>query len=180
MKINPLLVKVPARYGLAGFILTAISFVVFYYVGLQPWRNLLSLILDVLLIGACCFAAIKDFKANYNNGILSFYHGMTAGFVVYIIVGLAFGLFYRIFIEFIEPEFLSNYIELAKEDMINRKDIIIKALGEESYTKNFESLGSTNASVLMVDAMIKKFLIGLLITPVFSVILRTHLSKKST
>ena len=174
MKINPVLVKVPAKYGLFGLMLTIVSFLVFYYVGLQPWRNLLSLVLDVVLVSAFCFVAIKDFRENYNDNELSFFHGMTSGFVVYVVIALGFGLFYRLFIDLIEPDFISNYIQLAKEDMIGRKTVIVTALGEASYDKNFESLSQTNSGVLMMDAIIKKLLIGLLITPVFSVIMRTH------
>lgn len=174
MKINPILLKMPAKYGLVCFFITALSFLVFYYIGLQPWRNLISLVLDTLIVGAFCFVAIKDFKSNYNGGILSFYHGMTLGFVTYVIVALSFGLFYRIFMDVVEPEFISNYIEIAKEDMIGRKDMIIAALGEESYNANFIALDSTNSSVLMLDAIIKKALIGLLLTPIFSIIMRTH------
>ena len=154
-----------------------LSFIVFFYVGLQPWRNLLSLVLDALLISAFCFAAIRDFKLNYNGGYLRFYHGMTLGFVTYITISLGFGLFYRLFVDVIEPSFIEQYITLAKEDMVGRKEVIIKALGEESYDKNFIALNDTNSSVLMIDALIKKLLIGLMITPVFSVIMRTHQAK---
>ena len=174
MKINPLLVKLPAKYGLFGFLLTTLSFIVFYYVGLQPWRNLISLVLDAILVGGFCFVAIKDFKTNHNNDVLSFYHGMTLGFFTYMTIALCFGIFYRIFMDLIEPEFINNYIELAKEDMISRKEIIVKGLSEESYNENFKKLDNTNSSVLMLDAIIKKALVGLLITPVFSVILRSH------
>ena len=174
MKINPTLVKLPAKYGLIGFGLTALSFIVFYYVGLQPWRNLLSLILDVILISAFCFVAIKDFKTNYNDDVLSFFHGMTIGFGTYISIAIGFSIFYRLFIDVIEPDFMINYIEIAKEDMIGRKDVIVTALGEENYDKNFIALDSTNSGTLMIDAFIKKLLIGLLITPVLSVIMRNH------
>ncbi len=174
MKINPLLIKVPAKYGLFGFILTVLSFLVFYYVGLQPWRNLLSLVLDVILVGAFCFAAIHDFKNNHNGGILSFFHGMTASFVAYVVIALGYGLFYRIFIDLVEPDFISTYVELAKEDLIGRKDLIIRALSEESYNKNFEALDHITSTGLMWDAVIKKLLIGLVLAPVFSVIMRTH------
>jgi uncharacterized protein DUF4199 len=177
MKINPILIKLPIKFGLFGLLLTVLSFLVFYYTGLQPWRNLISLILDTLLVGAFCFVAIREFKWNYNGGILSFFHGMTLGFVTYIIIALGFGLFYRLFIDVVEPDFMSNYIALAKEDMISRKTLIVASLGEESYDKNFTALDTTSSSVLMLDAIIKKALIGLFLTPIFSVIMRTHHAK---
>jgi len=177
MKINSVLIKLPIKFGLVGFLLTVLGFLVFYYVGLQPWRNLISLVLDSLIVGAFCFIAIREFKWNHNGGILSFYHGMTLGFVTYLIIALGFGLFYRFFMDVIEPEFISNYVELAKDDMITRKDLIIASLGEESYNKNFEALVTTNSSVLMFDSIIKKALIGLLLTPILSVIMRSHHAK---
>ena len=125
MKINPILIKLPVKFGLSGLLLTVLSFLVFYYTGLQPWRNLISLILDTILVGAFCFIAMKEFKTNYNGGTLSFYHGMTLGFFTYGIIALGFGIFYLLFIDVIEPEFISNYITLAKEDMVARKTLIV-------------------------------------------------------
>jgi len=177
MKIDPILIRLPVKFGLFGLLLTVLAFLVFYYAGLMPWRNLVSLILDTLLVGAFCFVAIKEFKTNYNGGILSFYHGMTLGFVTYVIIALGFGVFYRFFIDIVEPDFISNYITLAKEDMVSRKILIVASLGEESYDKNFIALETTSSGVLMLDAIIKKALIGLFLTPIFSVILRTHLAK---
>ena len=153
--------------------LTIVAFLVFYYLGQQPWRNLISMVLDVLLIGGFCFAVIKDFKVNYNDGELRLYHGMTLGFISYLVVAVGFSLFYWIFMKVIAPEFMSEYIRLATEDMINRKDLMVKAMGEANYHEQLSLLKSTTAGVVILDAFIKKMIAGFVLTPVFSVIMRT-------
>ena len=173
MKVNPTLIRLPIKYGLFSMGLIIVAFLVFYYLGQQPWRNLLSMVLDVLLIGGFCFAVIKDFKTNYNNGELRFYQGMTLGFISYLLVALGFSIFYWFFMKVIAPDFIAEYISLAMEDMVNRKDLMIKAMGEESYHKQLSLLKETTVSVIIGDAFIKKVIAGFILTPVFSVVMRT-------
>jgi hypothetical protein len=173
-KISPPLRNLGLRYGLVTALLSIMAFVVFYIMGQQPWRNLVSFLLDIFVIGVFLFLSIKDYKSNVNSGELRFYQGMTVGFIVYFISALGFSLFYMVLIQWIEPDFLSDYIRVAQEDLIARKEMIIAGLSEESYNEQFSKMTETTTQVLVVDAFIKRVLIGLVLTPVFSILLRTH------
>ena len=173
MKINPRLTKIAGGYGLVSAVLTIVAFIVFYYMDMQPWRNLLSLILDVVLIGAVTFMATRDFRDNENGGELRFYHGMSIGFVIYTMTALVFSLFYLLFMTVITPDFMDLYIESMIEFLESRKDMIMANGGEESYQQQLESLPDTRPSGLALDAFGKKIFSGLFLAPIFSIVLRT-------
>tara|TARA_A100000171_G_C2121562_1_gene141082 strand:+ start:1117 stop:1650 length:534 start_codon:yes stop_codon:yes gene_type:complete len=173
IKVNPKLTRISIKYGAVTALFTIIAFLVFYFMDLQPWRNLLSFLLDIMVIVIFLFLALKDYKDNVGGGEFRFYHGMTIGFIVYVTTAAIFALFYLIFIYWGNPDFLSEYIITAQEDLVNRKDMIVAALSEESYLEQYKMIENTTRSTLVFDVFIKKLLIGLVVTPVFSIILRS-------
>ena len=176
MKINPVLLKLSVKYGEIGAVLAALAFTTFFYIDLEPWRNLLSFILDSILISVFVFLAIRDFKINYNQNELRFYHGMTLGIGTYLMAAFGFAIFHSVFMFIIEPEFLSLYIETAKEEMINRQAMWVESFGQESFDERFLSIDEQSVLDVVYTTFLKKLPVGLLITPVFSVILRTRQS----
>ncbi|PIQ47069.1 MAG: hypothetical protein COW03_17265 [Cytophagales bacterium CG12_big_fil_rev_8_21_14_0_65_40_12] len=173
-KVNPALSKLAIKYGVVAALFTVLAFVVFYIMGQQPWRNLVSFLLDVFVIGVFLFLAIKDYKDSVNNGALRFYQGMTVGFIVYLTIAAGFSLFFFVLMQWVEPDFLGEYIKLALEDLVSRREMIVAGLSEESYLDQYSKLQNTTIGVLVIDAFVKRLLIGLVLTPIFSVLLRTH------
>lgn len=174
MRINPRLVKVAGGYGLTTSVITIIAFITFFYLDQQPWRNTLSLIMDVIIIGTMTFVATKDFRDNENGGELRFYHGMTIGFVIYAATALIFAIFYTLFMTVIEPDFLELYRGSMLEFLESRKDMLIANGSEESFQTQVEGLKDVTVSGLALDAFGKKVISGLFLAPIFSVILRTR------
>ena len=174
IKINPRLTKLSGSYGLMSAGLTIVAFLVFYFLGQQPWRNLLSLILDVILIGLITFMATKDFRDNENVGELRFYHGMAIGFIIYTATALLFSLFYLLFITVEVPDFMDSYYISMVEFLESRKEFTIANGSEEYYNEQLESLKDVSASGLTLDAFGKKIISGLFLAPVFSIVLRTR------
>lgn len=154
-----------------------VAFLVFYYLDQQPWRNLISFFLDILIVGLFAFLPIKDFKSNYNGGELRFYHGMTLGFISYATLASVFALFYFVFMNWIAPDFLSTFIEAAKSDMILRKEMIMQSAEgdkEAFFLKQLNGLDDITKSSLVFDSFLKKLVFGIFLTPIFSVVLRTR------
>lgn len=174
MKINPRLVKVAGGYGLTASVITIIAFLTFFYLEQQPWRNTLSLIMDVIIIGTMTFVATKDFRDNENGGELRFYHGMTIGFVIYAATALVFALFYTLFMTVIQPDFLELYRQSMQEFLESRKEMLIANGSEESYETQLAGLKDVTVSGLALDSFGKKVISGLFLAPIFSVILRTR------
>lgn len=174
IKINPRLTRLSGGYGLMAAGLTIVAFLVFFYLDMQPWRNLLSLVLDIILIGVVSFIATKDFRDNENQGELRFYHGMTIGFIIYTATALLFSLFYFLFITVITPDFMELYRSSMVEFLESRKEFIIANASEESYQQQVAALSEVSASGLSLDAFGKKIISGLFLAPVFSIVLRTR------
>ncbi len=177
MKIRPIIPKIAANYGLVGGLLTVVAFITFFYLGHQPWRNLISFILDTLIIGIFCFLPMKEFKSHHNAGSFRFYHGMTLGFVSYLMISFVFAIFYFLFTYWIEPSFLELYKEIQKEDMKNLKELIMSTVEEgkeEHFQKQLNGINDITRSQLILDVFLKKAIIGLVLTPIFSIILRTQ------
>lgn len=177
MKINPVIPKLAIRYGLAGGLMAIVAYVVFFYLGQQPWRNLLSFILDILIIGLFSFLTIKDFRSNYNNGELRFYHGMTLGFICYTTIAFVFAVFYFAFMQWIEPDFLNLFIDTAKSDMELRKDMILQGVESDPqayFSEQLASIDQITRSSLIFDSFLKKLIFGIFLAPIFSIVLRTR------
>ncbi len=177
MKINPVIPKLAFRYGLAGGVMAIVAFLVFFYLGQQPWRNLISFLIDILIIGLFSFLTIKDFRSNYNNGELRFYHGMSLGFICYTTVAFVFAVFYFVFMQWFEPDFLNLYIETAKSDMLLRKDMILQGVEVDPDVYFSEQLGTIDEitkSSLIFDSFLKKLIFGIFLAPIFSIVLRTR------
>ncbi len=177
MKINPVIPKLSFRYGLAGGLMAIIAFVVFFYLGQQPWRNLISFILDILIVGLFSFLTIKDFRSNYNNGELRFYHGMSLGFICYSTIAFVFAVFYLIFMQWIEPDFLTLFVDTAKSDMLLRKDMILQGVETDPelyFAEQLASLDDITKSSLIFDSFLKKLIFGIFLAPIFSIVLRTR------
>lgn len=174
MKINPRLVKVAGGYGLTTSVITIIAFLTFFYLGQQPWRNTLSLIMDVIIIGTMTFVATKDFRDNENGGELRFYHGMTIGFVIYAATAFVFALFYTLFMTVIQPDFLELYRQSMLEFLESRKEMLIANGSQESFEAQVAGLKDVTVSGLALDSFGKKVISGLFLAPIFSVILRTR------
>ena len=177
MKIRPIIPRIAARYGAVGGLLAVIAYLTFFYLDQQPWRNLISFLLDAVIVGFFCFLPIKEFKRDHNNNELRFYHGMTIGFISYLTVGFIFSLFYAIFINWVEPGFMDLYKAVQMEDMVAMKDLIMsraKENPEEFYQQQLESISVITKSQLILDVFLKKALIGLFLTPIFSIVLRSH------
>jgi len=177
MKIRPIIPKISGRYGLVGGVLAILSFVTFFYLDQQPWRNLISFLLDIVIIGLFCFLPIKEFKRDHNKNELRFYHGMTIGFISYLMTAFVFSIFYALFINVIEPSFMELYKSVQIEDMESMKEMIMGQVDEnkeEFFQEQLSAISKITKSQLILDVFLKKAIIGLFLTPIFSIVLRTH------
>lgn len=176
MKLNPGIKKVVWTYGASGALMMLLAFVVFYLLGQQPWRNLISFLLDAVIIGFFLVLAIRNFKVLYNNNELRFYHGMTVGFLTFFIMAALYALSYVVFVYLISPEFIDTYIELAIEDLTSRQDILTEDIDQDPALFMAEQINNVKAitrSQLVLDVFLKRTLIGFFLTPVISIVFRS-------
>lgn len=173
MKINPVIPKLSFRYGLAGGAMAIVAFIVFHYVGIMP-GSLISFIAAILVTGMFAFLPMKDFKSNMNNGEFRFYQGMTIGFIGYLTIAAVFSIFYLLFIELVEPEFLEDKVAYLRELQIEQRDAKVEEFGLEVYERQLKGLDNISVSSEVLSEFVKRLFMGIFLTPIFSIVLRTR------
>ena len=77
----------------------------------------ISIVLALLFI----YFAIKNYKESINNGSVSFGKALVIGVLVSLLAGLTFGIINYIYVEVINPEFMTEYykhmVEKAKSSL---------------------------------------------------------------
>ena len=169
--MNPL-VKIPARYGIAGVIISGLLFLVLYWLGKNPLVYSRPWDFGFLLIPIMIFFGTKDFKDNHNGGELRFWQGMTSGFVTYTVIALGSALFLWNFLTWADPEVLQGYIADRLQLLEDNQEQFEQTLGPELYKQQLVKMKETTAWVVAVDDFWKKLSIGLFLTILIAVILR--------
>ena len=172
MKINPIIPKLSFRYGAVGGVLAIVSFLVFHYMGLPP-GSLLSFLAAVIVVGMFTFLPMKDFKSSNGAGF-RFYHGMTLGFISYLTIATVFSIFYILFIEVVEPDYLNTKITFLRDSHVAQREQKVAEFGIEVYERQLDGMQDISVSADVLSEFAKRLFIGLFLAPVFSIILRTR------
>ena len=172
---SPLL-KIPIKFGVFAALLSIAVILVMYFSGKHPL--LLPPYLDsrILIFLIFIYFAIREYKDNFNGGLLHFWEGMILGIVLYVFAGLMGGLFIYTFSRF-QPEFVGLYISqateavtIAREQLINGQQAV--TMTQEEFEGHLASLKETTASILAVDYFIKTCIVGFFIPLFYSVVFR--------
>lgn len=155
-----------------------VGIVVFYYIGRHPM--LISLLFDfrILLFGIFIFFGIKEYKDRYSLGVFHFWQGLSIGILIYVTMSFIASLFIWVFGEFIEPQFVSTYIEMSTEQLLNQEEVLKETVGEERFNSAMESLPKTRSIDLSFDYFLKSMPIGLFLTLILSILTRTQPNRK--
>ena len=168
---NPL-VAVPLRYAIIGFFLYGTLFLLLYYLDYNPLVIGRPWDFGFFLIPVMIFFSIKDYKANYNQGELRFWQGMTCGFITYATIGLSTAVFIYLFLTFADPDVLVGYIQDRIQLLENSKQQFIDQLGESLYHEQVAKMRDTSGLVVALDDFWKKLAIGLFLTILIAAIMR--------
>lgn len=166
---NPLF-AVPVKYGLFAGLIAIVMFCVLYFLDLNPFVE--SRILDIVLIPIFLFFAIREFRDYKNQKVLHYWQGMTVGVVTYVLMAAISAFFILFFVELLAPDALTDYVDDRIALMVDSKQEIVSQLGQDTYDESIEKLKSTSAYTLALDDLMKKSIIGLMLTIMISIILR--------
>jgi len=170
MKLNDPLVTIPAKFGAFGAIMVIIMFFVFYFSGSNPLMEMGMF--DFFIIPIFLFFGIKEFKDTYNNRLLEFWQGMTAGFVVYFTLACLTSVFIFSFLSLSDPEIMENYTADRLSILEEKKEAIIKEMGESTFIESQEEVRNLTIGDLTFDNFLKKTFVGLLLTIMIAVIMK--------
>lgn len=163
--------KVGTKFGLFGAILCLISYSVVWAMGTNPL--LYNKLLDLLLLPLFVFFGIKEFKSNEASNELRFWQGMSVGMIVFSTMAIVSSVFFFFLAEIIRPDLLVSFVVKKIELLAEQKETIVDSLGEVVYDDTVTGVKNTSAFQIGLDDYIKKTLIGMFFTVLFSIILRT-------
>jgi ABC-type antimicrobial peptide transport system permease subunit len=159
------------RNGLIAGVLGFFLLLALYYMGKHPFLFPIYFDFRLILLSVFIVMTLKEFRDDYQDGILYFGQAMISSFLFTLVFALVVSLLIWFFC-FIQPEFLSSYIETATGQLQSIEPAIIEQLGKEAYERNLNKLPATNGSDLAIDYFGKTFIISLFISIIISVILR--------
>jgi hypothetical protein len=169
--LNPIY-SVTIKYGAIAAILSIALFLILYYAGRNPLLIPAFLDFRIFLFPIFLVFSIREFKENRNRGFLHFWQGFSIGVMVIGLIAGLMALFILIFGSWIEPDFVSKFIQSSIDQIESAREKITTAIGEEELTKVLEILPSTTLFDLALDYFLKSLPYGLFLTIIISLILR--------
>jgi len=119
------------RYGLRSALSIIILFLVSSLLlqGLDFTTQEIYGYVSIIVSLSFVFLAIKHFRDQKNNGLLSFKEGVIIGILITLFASITFGFYNLIYVEYINPDFMTEYYNYSIEQ-------VSKTLsGEELQTK---------------------------------------------
>ncbi len=159
------------RNGLIAGVLGFALLIALYYMGKHPFLFPIYFDFRLILLAVFMVMTLKEFRDDFQEGILYFGQAMMSSFVFTAVFALVASLLIWLFC-LIVPEFLTNYITTATEQLKTIQPAIIEQLGKEAYERNLNQLPATQGSDLAIDYLGKTFIISFFISIIISVILR--------
>ncbi|MDH5608843.1 MAG: DUF4199 domain-containing protein [Cyclobacteriaceae bacterium] len=160
------------KFSLAAGVFICTLFALSGRMGSNPFTDINQLFFDLILLGVFIFFSINEFKKYTNGGVLHFWQGMTIGFFVYTLAIALFIAFLYLYFYF-DGNLLDDYKATAMAYLQQRADLYKEQFGEAQYLAQEEAIRQTTTNHLILVTSVKKILVGLFITPVLSILLRS-------
>ena len=165
------MLRLALPYSLACGVFLSILFGLSFYFGLNPFLDLSQLLFDVVVFGVFTLFVIQD-KKQKNGGTLHFWEGMSLTMLVSIISTVVFMVLLTVYHQF-DDQLVMNYREAATNFLEKEKEKYIQQFGIEGMNEQLKFINQITFGDLITRTGIKKFIAGLFLGPVITIILRT-------
>jgi hypothetical protein len=165
------LVTVAVRWGLIGGALAVTLMIMLFYYGQHPFMISPFLDFRILLFGVLIYFTLREFRDQYQDGVLYFWQGMIGSFVFVVVAGTVASLLLLGFMMY-EERIVMSYIPLRLEYLENFSSEDIARIGKEVFERNLELVRSTNAKQLAGVYFGQSLMIGFFVSIMLSAILR--------
>lgn len=170
-KLPPPLVQVSVRYGLIASIIGLILLVSLYYMDKHPFLIPPFLDFRIIIFSVFVVFALRELREFYFGGILFFWQGMIASFILTFVFAFSASLFLLLF-TYLQPDFVSSYIKLSTAQLKEFTAEEITRLGKDTYDQVVANLKMADGWFMAKRYFFQSFLISFLISVIISVILR--------
>lgn len=164
-------VRIAVRNGLLAAALGFVFLLALYFMGKHPFLFPVYVDFRIVLFGVFMVMGLHELREDYQHGVLSFGQAMITNllFTIVFATGVAAALWLWCLVY---PDFLTDYIALATEQIRAIEPQIVEQLGKDSYQRNLERLPDTHGGDLALDYWVKSFILSFFISMILSVILR--------
>lgn len=153
-------------YGLYSSITICVLFLLSWFLGkdldfsTQEVLGYASMIVSLSFV----YFGIKHFRDHENNGTVTFGKALFIGTLISLLAALAFGILYMLYIKYINPDFLTEYYEVAVAEMKESlaSDEFEERLAEMESEKELFSNIWFNFLVMSLTVFIIGFIISLI------------------
>lgn len=164
--------KTVLRFGIYGAISICTLFLLGWFLGKNLDYNDQEIVGYASMIVSLGFVyfGIKHFRDNENNGFLNFKKALTIGVLISLITAMAFGIIDIIYIEFLNPDFTTDYYANIIEELrttLPEEDFNTKLAEIESEKELF-----SNPFLSFLLMAMTVFIIGFIISLISSLILQ--------
>ena len=160
------------RYGIYGSITMAVLFFLALFLGQYLEYSAREVIgyASMIISLSFLFFGIKHYRDHVNNGSVSFKKALTIGVLISLIVSLFFGILDVIYIEFINPDFVTEYYANSVEEL--KKTIPAEELQEKlkELEAQKELFSGTFMNFLLMSITV--FILGFIISLISSLFLQ--------
>lgn len=165
------LVFISVRNGLISGVLGFCFIIALFYMGKHPFLFPIYFDFRSVLLTVFMVLALKEYREDYQQGILYFWQGLISTFLLTLTFAISASLLIAIFSS-IEPEFVSEFIRLAREQLNAVAPEVIERWGKGVHEANLAALPGTTGATLASDYFVKSFIISFFLSIIISVILR--------
>jgi len=167
----PPLVGVPVRYGLIAGAIGLILLMSLFYMDRHPFLIPPFLDFRIIIFSVFVVFALRELREFYFEGILFFWQGMIASFILTFVFAFSASLFLLLF-TYLQPDFVSSYIKLSTDQLREFTADEINRLGKDTYEQGIAALQLADGWFMAKRYFFQSFLISFLISIIISVILR--------
>jgi len=157
-------------YGAIGGAVVIVLMLGLHFMGRNPLIDIR--IVDVVVLAVFLVFSMREFRDRYNNRTLHYWQGVSIGMITYFVTALISAIFILMFVNFIQPDALQEYIVNRLVLLEQNKQQLIDKINEDAYKKAVDGVKMTTAADLALDDLLKKSFIGLFLTIIIAVILR--------
>ncbi len=125
---------------------------------------------SILLAMIFVFFGIKKYRDEHQDGIISFWEALKVGLLITLVPSVAFGLYNVLYVEFLDPNFMENYLNYLLEQERVRHSAEEFARIKAEIEQQQAMFGS--AWVQFIVMFLTIFIIGFVASFIFSWILK--------
>lgn len=162
--------RIILNYGSAAGTAAFVLFLAYYYMGFNPFGNIswLSAWIPIVAI----YLAVKKFRDQYNEGLLSYGIAFSTSIFIALIYGTLFAMLAYLFGTAIDGGFVTLYKNEAIESIELMQNIL--SMDEALASEMAQEIDKASAGTIIFGDLQSKFLGSLIVSLVIAAILRKN------